>query len=83
MPKITFHSLRHSYATILLNQNVPLKVVSYLLGHARISTTADIYMKVEDKKKEEAAMLIDKVFNNNGDDDLNNRNTHLRVVKMS
>ena len=40
---VRFHDLRHSCATLLLAQGVPLVVVRDTLGHAQISTTADIY----------------------------------------
>jgi integrase len=40
---IRFHDLRHSCATLLLAQGVPLVVVRDTLGHTQISTTADIY----------------------------------------
>lgn len=34
-----FHDLRHSYATYLLNQGVPVHIVQAILGHASIATT--------------------------------------------
>jgi integrase len=36
---LRIHDLRHSYASTLANQKVPLQVVGQLLGHAKISTT--------------------------------------------
>lgn len=40
---ITFHGLRHTSATILLANGIPLKNVAERLGHSRASTTANIY----------------------------------------
>ena len=43
LPRIRFHDLRHSCATLLLAQRVDIKTVSTILGHASISITADTY----------------------------------------
>ncbi len=51
---ITYHSSRHSFATMSLTQGVDLYTVSKLLGHSDISTT-QIYAKIIDKKLREAA----------------------------
>lgn len=50
---ITYHSSRHTYATLMLTSNVDLFTVSGLLGHRNIKTT-QIYAKVIDKRKVEA-----------------------------
>jgi site-specific recombinase XerD len=38
-----FHDLRHSYASNLLHGNVPMHVVSRVLGHSSITVTVDCY----------------------------------------
>jgi site-specific recombinase XerD len=54
---ITFHSMRHTNATLLLSNGVDLYTVSKMLGHRDIATT-QIYAKVIDKTKREAANTI-------------------------
>lgn len=48
----TAHQLRHAYATMLEENNVSEKDAQYLLGHAQISTTKDIYTHIRETKKE-------------------------------
>jgi integrase len=46
LPNIKFHSLRHSVASILLERNVHVKLVSELLGHSNTSLTLNTYSHV-------------------------------------
>ena len=46
LPRIRFHDLRHTCATLLLQQGVHPKVASELLGHSTIGMTLDIYSHV-------------------------------------
>jgi len=43
LPEITFHGLRHSFATIALNSGKNIKEVQTWLGHSKASTTIDVY----------------------------------------
>jgi integrase len=46
LSSFTFHSLWHTYATLLLSKNVNPKIVSEMLEHATISQTMDTYSHV-------------------------------------
>jgi integrase len=61
-PDLTMHGLRHTHATILLEQGVNPKVVSERLGHASVATTMDIYSHVLPDMQEKAAQVIDTVL---------------------
>jgi len=50
--KVTPHQLRHSYATVLLNNNAPIADVSELLGHSSMATT-QIYTKLGSALKQQ------------------------------
>jgi len=43
LPELTFHGLRHSYASLMLADGTDIAIVSKLCGHSSISVTADIY----------------------------------------
>lgn len=62
---VTFHALRHTYATRLLEKNVHPKVVQELLGHSEISMTLNTYSHVMPEIKIAAAAKLDEVFNDN------------------
>ena len=61
--KIRFHDLRHTFASILINQDVPLLNVSAFLGHSDLATTANIYAHLDKSKKQESADIISNIFN--------------------
>ncbi len=59
--KITYHTSRHTFATMMLTLGADLYTTSKLLGHSNVKTT-QIYAKIADSKKVEAVNLVDKVF---------------------
>ena len=46
LPRLRFHDLRHTCATLLLSKNIHPKYVQELLGHATVSITLDTYSHV-------------------------------------
>ncbi len=54
VPKIKFHDLRHTHATLLLKQGVHPKIVSERLGHSNISMTLSVYSHVLPNMQEDA-----------------------------
>lgn len=54
-----FHALRHSAASLMLAQDVPLSTISTILGHASYAITADVYARVDDSLKQRAALAMD------------------------
>jgi integrase len=62
LKKIRFHDLRHTSATLLINEGVHAKVISERLGHADISTTMNIYGHVLAEADQTAAAHFDNFF---------------------
>lgn len=59
---IRFHDLRHTFASLLINQDVPLINVSNFLGHSDLSTTANIYAHLDKASKQASADVISGMF---------------------
>jgi integrase len=62
LPKIRFHALRHTAATLLIAQNVHMKTISSRLGHSNIQTTMDIYGHALKSSDQVAAEKLDFLF---------------------
>ncbi|MBQ7416750.1 MAG: site-specific integrase [Acidaminococcaceae bacterium] len=60
--RITFHTLRHSHATQLLQAGINPKVISKRLGHSNVAFTLQIYTHVPDLERE-SADAIAKILN--------------------
>jgi len=59
IPRVRFHDLRHTHATLLLHQGISPKVVSERLGHSSTSFTLDVYGHVTPVMEEEAVRAVD------------------------
>ena len=59
---IRFHDLRHTFASPLINQDVPLINVSNFLGHSDLSTTANIYAHLDKASKQASAAVISDIL---------------------
>jgi len=62
LPRMRFHDLRHSAATLLLEQGIHAKIVQEMLGHTRISTTLDLYSHVTPTMQRQAADAFDVIL---------------------
>lgn len=58
-PRIRFHDLRHTAATLLMGQSIHPKVVSEILGHSQICITLDLYSHTLPAMHHEAAAAMD------------------------
>lgn len=62
VPRITFHEIRHTQATLLLKKNVHPKIVSERLGHSSIKITLDTYSHMLPEMQESAVQSLANVL---------------------
>ena len=60
LPSIRFHDLRHTFATLALENGMDVKTLSAMLGHVSAATTLDIYTHITDDMQRAAAENIDR-----------------------
>jgi integrase len=60
--RVGLHELRHSAASIMLSEGVPLKVVQEILGHTSLMLTADTYSHVTPDLQRDAARKLNRLF---------------------
>jgi len=76
---LTYHGLRHTSATMLLANGIPLKNVAERLGHSRASTTANIYAHAIPRFDKDASNVFSEMLSTGSES--GSRNEKLRVVK--
>lgn len=62
LKKITFHQLRHTSASVLINEGINIIEVSGRLGHSKASTTTDIYSHVLKSADKGAADVMERIM---------------------
>lgn len=62
IPKVRFHDLRHTFATIALQNGVDIKTVSGMLGHFSAGFTLDTYAHVTTAAQKEAAQTMGNIL---------------------
>jgi integrase len=60
LPRIDWHTLRHTHGTLLHTQGTPLKVAQAQLGHSRMATTLEVYTHTSASAQREAVTLLEE-----------------------
>ncbi|URZ14082.1 site-specific integrase [Clostridium felsineum] len=68
---ITFHQLRHTSASLLINENINIREISKRLGHSNTSTTLNIYSHALKSADKDAADKLNTIIFSN--DSINNK----------
>jgi integrase len=62
IPRVKFHSLRHTFISYLLSKNVPPKDVQVIAGHSSFAVNRDTYGYTIKGAQKEAAKKLEGVF---------------------
>lgn len=62
VPRIRFHDIRHTHASLLLSQGVHPKIVSERLGHSTVNITMDLYSHILPGIQEQVAAQVDEII---------------------
>jgi hypothetical protein len=66
LPRVPFHTARHTAATLMLSSGVSPRVAAERLGHSTVSITLDRYSHVTESLRRDAAMAIDRALREAG-----------------
>ncbi len=66
LPRVPFHTARHTAATLMLSSGVSPRVAAERLGHSTVSITLDRYSHVTESLRRDAAMAIDRALRQAG-----------------
>jgi len=80
LPDIRFHDLRHTAATLMLQQGIHPKVVQERLGHADITLTLNTYSHVLPSMQQEAAEKLDELLTST---DVSNEINRIREASIA
>ncbi len=61
LPEIRFHDLRHTAATLMISNGIPVLIVSKILGHSQPSVTMNVYAHASVEMQSEAAKLMENL----------------------
>ena len=61
LPNIRFHDLRHTAATLMIANGIPVVIVAKILGHSKPSITMNVYSHSSVEMQSEAAKLMENL----------------------
>lgn len=83
LPRIRFHDLRHTCATLLLSAHVAAKVVADLLGHASVAITLDVYSHALPEMHRDAVAAIGAMLDPSGSADAPSPSAYVESDKVT
>ena len=57
-----FHSLRHTHATVLLENGAPLKYIQQRLGHKKVDVTINVYQHLTEDLAKQGTNVLNNIF---------------------
>ena len=73
LPEITFHDMRHTFATLFIESGGPIKTLQQILGHSSITVTIDTYVSVTKEMLDSAANVMENMYKTKEEKDKNKK----------